>query len=128
MKKLAAVAMIVLLSAGFVFAKAYEDMKKAGEYSVELTMEKSAFLGKNDMEIVVKDAAGQYVTNAKVIANYSMPAMSGAPAMHYNAVAQLQGKIYHATLDIPMAGSWNLTIKISHQGKTVSARFTMDAN
>ncbi|HJW28650.1 MAG TPA: FixH family protein, partial [Saprospiraceae bacterium] len=114
--------------AGVVFAKAYEEKKKAGEYSVELTMEKSAFLGKNDLEIVVKDAAGQYVTDAKVIANYSMPAMSGSPAMNYNAVAQLHGNIYHATLDIPMAGSWNLTIKISHKGKTISARFTIDAN
>jgi hypothetical protein len=62
MKRVVAGTLIVLLSVEIVFAKAYEEKKKAGEYSVELSMEKSAIVGKNDLEIVVKDAAGQYVT------------------------------------------------------------------
>lgn len=127
MKKFVIITMIVLLSAGVVFAKAYEVKKKAGDYSVELAMDKSAVKGKNDLEITVKDASGNYVTDAKVIANYAMPAMSGMPAMSYNAKAQLQGKTYHSMLDFPMSGSWNLTIKITHKGKTVSAKFTIDA-
>jgi hypothetical protein len=128
MKRFVAITLIVLLSAGFVFAKAYDVKKKAGDYSVELAMDKSAVKGKNDLEITVKDAGGNYVTDAKVIANYSMPAMSGMPAMNYNAEAQLQGKTYHSMLDFPMSGSWNLTIKITHKGKTVSAKFTIDAS
>jgi len=128
MKRFLTVILILLLSAGLVFAKAYDVSKKAGDYSVELAMDKSAVKGKNDLEITVKDAGGNYVTDAKVIANYSMPAMSGMPAMNYNAEAQLHGKTYHAMLDFPMSGSWNLTIKITHKGKTVSAKFTIDAN
>ena len=127
MKKFVIVTMIVLLSAGLVFAKAYDVAKKAGDYSLELAMDKSAIKGKNDLEITVKDASGNYVTDAKVIANYAMPAMSGMPAMSYNAEARLQGKTYHSMLDFPMSGSWNLTIKIAHKGKTVSAKFTIDA-
>jgi hypothetical protein len=126
MKKIAMVTLIVLLSTGLVFAKAYEVKKKAGDYSVELAMDKSAVKGKNDLEITVKDAVGNYVTDAKVIANYSMPAMSGMPAMNYNTEAQLQGTTYHSMLDLPMSGSWNLTIKIVHKGKTVTAKFTID--
>ena len=128
MKRFLTVILILLLSAGLVFAKAYDVSKKAGDFSVELAMDKSAVKGKNDLEITVKDAGGNYVTDAKVIANYSMPAMSGMPAMNYNAEAQLHGKTYHAMLDFPMSGSWNLTIKITHKGKTVSAKFTIDAN
>lgn len=127
MKRFVMVTLIVLISAGVVFAKAYEEKKKAGEYSVELAMDKSAVKGKNDLEITVKDAGGNYVMDARIIANYSMPAMSGMPAMSYNADAQLHGQTYHSMLDFPMSGSWNLTIKISHKGKTVSAKFTMDA-
>jgi hypothetical protein len=56
-----------------------------------------------------------------------MPAMSGMPAMNYNAEAQLHGQTYHSMVDFPMSGSWNLTIKISYKGKAVSAKFTMDA-
>ena len=89
MKRIVAVTVVVLLSAGLVFAKAYDVKKKAGDYSVELAMDKSAVKGKNDLGITVKDAGGNYVKNAKVIANYSMPAMSGMPAMNYNAEAQL---------------------------------------
>ena len=128
MKRFVAITLVILLSVGVVFARAYEEKKKAGDYSVELAMDKSAVKGKNDLEITVKDAGGNYVTDAKVIANYSMPAMSGMPAMNYNAEAQLHGKTYHAMLDFPMSGSWNLTIKITHKGKTVSAKFTIDAN
>ena len=127
MKRFVAITLIILLSAGFVFAKAYDVKKKAGEYSVELAMDKSAVKGKNDLEITVKDAGGNYVTDARVIANYSMPAMSGMPAMNYNAEAQLHGKTYRSMLDFPMSGSWNLTIKITHKGKTVATKFTMDA-
>jgi hypothetical protein len=128
MKRFVAITLVILLSVGVVFARAYEEKKKAGDYSVELAMDKSAVKGKNDLEITVKDAGGNYVTDAKVIANYSMPAMSGMPAMNYNAEAQLHGNTYRSMLDFPMSGSWNLTIKISHKGKTVSARFIMDAN
>ena len=127
MKRIVAVTVVVLLSAGLVFAKAYDVKKKAGDYSVELAMDKSAVKGKNDLGITVKDAGGNYVKNAKVIANYSMPAMSGMPAMNYNAEAQLQGENYHSMLDFPMSGSWNLTIKITHKGRTASAKFTIDA-
>jgi hypothetical protein len=128
MKRFVAVTVVVLLSAGLVFAKAYDVKKKAGDYSVELAMDTSAVKGKNDLEITVKDATGNYVTDAKVIANYAMPAMSGMPAMSYNAEAQLQGKTYHSLLDFPMSGSWNLIIKIAHKGKRVSAKFTIDAS
>jgi hypothetical protein len=126
-KKFVIGTMILLLSAGVVSAKAYEVKKKAGDYSVELAMDKSAVKGKNELGITVKDAGGNYVTDAKVIANYSMPAMSGMPAMNYNAEAQLRGKTYYLMLDFPMSGSWNLTIKITHRGKTASAKFTIDA-
>lgn len=126
MKQVVTVMTILLLSAGLVFAKTDDVIRKAGDYSVELSMDKSAAKGKNDLEITVKDAGGLYVSDAKVTVNYSMPAMSGMPAMNYNAGAGQHGNIYRAVLDFPMSGSWTLTVKIIRSGKTVSARFTVD--
>jgi hypothetical protein len=127
MKQFVTVMTILLLSAGLVFGKAYDVSRKAGDYSVELAMEKGAVQGKNDIEITVRDAGGLYVTDAKVTVTYSMPAMSGMPAMNYNAGAELHGNAYRAVLDTPMSGSWTLTVKVTRSGKTVSARFTVDA-
>jgi hypothetical protein len=127
MKQFVTVMTILLLSAGLVFGKAYDVTRKAGDYSIELSMDKSAAKGKNDTEVTVKDAGGLYVSDAKVSVNYSMPAMSGMPAMNYNAGAELHGNTYRAVLDIPMPGSWTLTVKVTRSGKTVSARFTVDA-
>jgi hypothetical protein len=126
MKQVVTVMTILLLSAGLVFAKVYDVSRKAGDCSVELSMDKSAAKGKNDLEITVKDAEDLSVSDAKVTVNYSMPAMSGMPAMNYNAGAEQHGNIYRAVLDFPMSGSWTLTVKIIRSGKTVSARFTVD--
>jgi len=126
MKQFVTVMTILLLSTGLVLAKAYDVSKKAGDYAVEVAMDKSAVKGKNDVGITVKDTGGNYVTDARVVVNYSMPAMSGMPAMNFNAVTELQGNIYRAMLDFPMSGSWSLTVKIAHKEKAVSARFTID--
>jgi outer membrane translocation and assembly module TamA len=127
MKKIAAVALVLLLVAGVAYAKPYEVTRKAGDYTVDIKMDKNPpVVGPNNMEIVVKDAAGKAVTDAKVLVDYGMPAMPGHPAMGYKTDAQLKGGVYRAVLNISMKGPWTITVRISHAGKTASAKFTVD--
>ena len=127
MKKFVAVALILLLSAGLAFAKSYEVTRKAGNYTVDIKMDKNPpVVGPNNIEIVVKDVTGKAVTDAKVVVDYGMPAMPGHPAMGYKTDAQLKGGAYQAVLNISMKGPWTVTVRITHLGKTVSARFTVD--
>jgi uncharacterized protein YxeA len=127
MKKIVAVVLILLLTAGFAIAKPYEVSKKAGSYGVDVKIDKNPpVVGPNNMEIVVKDAAGKIVTDAQVLVDYGMPAMPGMPAMFYKADAQLKGDKYTAMLNISMKGPWHVTVKVTHQGKTVSTKFTFD--
>ncbi len=129
MKKIIAVAVILLLTAGLAYAKAYEVSRKAGDYSVLIKMDKNPpSVGMNNMEVAVTDKAGQPVKDAKVLVDYGMPAMPGMPAMAYKADAMNHGDLYHATLNISMKGPWYVTIKITSQGKTVSTKFTFDVN
>ena len=129
MKKIIAVTVILLLTVGLAYAKAYEVSRKAGDYTVLIKMDRNPpSVGMNNMEIAVTDKAGKPVKDAKVLVDYGMPAMPGMPAMAYKADAMNHGDTYHATLNISMKGPWYVNIKISSQGKTASAKFTFDVN
>jgi hypothetical protein len=127
-KGLAAVTLILLVVASIAYAKDYELTKKAGEYTVEVKIDKNPpVVGDNITTVEIKDASGKYVTDAKVVVNYSMPAMMGMPVMNYKADAELKGSEYKAKMVLSIAGSWNVEVRITRAGKTVTAKFTVDA-
>ncbi|MGE5799759.1 MAG: FixH family protein [Syntrophaceae bacterium] len=127
MKRFLIATLILLLTTGLAFAKAYEVNKKAGDYSVSITMDKNPpSVGSNNMEIIITDKAGNRVKDAKVLVDYGMPAMPGMPAMAYKADTMSHGNGYHTVLNISMKGPWYVNIKITSQGKTVSTKFTFD--
>ena len=129
MKKLMLIGLAVLLSAGVVFAKDYEVKKKAGEFDVVVTIDKNPpVTGDNGVTVSVKDAGGKPVKDAKVIVDYSMPAMPGMPAMSYKGDAELKGTAYKVKMNLSMAGSWNITIQITQGDKVRRAKFNVDAN
>ncbi len=128
MKKLAVFTLILLFIAGIAYAKDYEVKKKAGEYDVTVKIDKNPpIVGDNNVTVEVKDASGKNVTDAKVIVDYTMPAMPGMPAMNYKANAELKGSEYKAKMNLSMSGAWNVVIKISRAGKTATAKFNVDA-
>jgi hypothetical protein len=128
MKKIAVLAFILLLVAGIAYAKDYEVTKKAGEYNATVKIDKNPpVVGDNNISIEIKDASGHNVRDAKVIVDYSMPAMSGMPAMHYKADAELKGDEYKAKMNLSMSGSWNVAVKITRAGKTSTMKLTVDA-
>jgi hypothetical protein len=128
MKKSVLFILIILLMAGIAYGKAFEGAKKSGDYSFEFKMDKNPpVVGKNKIEVVVKDQKGNPITDAKVVVEYSMPAMPGMPAMNYKQDMELKETRYQATIEIAMAGSWTITIKMNRSGKTTSVKFNVDA-
>jgi len=128
MKKFIAFAVVVVLATGVAYAKDYEVKKKAGDFDVVVTIDKNPpVTGDNGVTVSVKDASGKVVKDAKVIVDYSMPAMPGMPAMNYKADAVQKGDEYKAVMNLSMAGSWNIAVKISAGGKNGSMKFTIDA-
>ena len=128
MKKIAVFAIVFLLIAGMAYAKNYEVKKKAGQFNVEVKIDKNPpVVGDNNISIEIKDISGKYVTDAKVKVDYSMPAMPGMPAMNYKADAVLKGNEYKAVMNLSMSGPWNIAVKITRVGKTSSAKFSIDA-
>jgi len=128
MKKLSVVSLILLLIAGIAYAKDYEVKKKAGEYDVEIKIDKNPpVVGDNNIEIEIKDSSGKYVTDAKVKVEYTMPAMPGMPAMNYKTKTELKDNKYNAKINLSMSGSWNIAVKITRDKKTSKVTFSVDA-
>jgi hypothetical protein len=126
-KKIGIVLMVLLLACGLAWAKDYQVTKKAGDYTVDVRMDKNPpVTGKNNVTIEIKDKTGKTVKDAKVTADYGMPAMPGMPAMNYKADTILRGSVYHAVLNLSMAGPWNVAVKIVRAGQSVGTRFSID--
>lgn len=121
------VILMVLVVTGVAFAKESVVQKKAGDYSLEIKMDKETpVVGSNNVEIAIKDKAGKAVTDAKVLVTASMPAMPGMPAMENKADAKLDGGKYKAKIDLSMGGSWNMSVRINQGAKTATAKWTVD--
>ena len=126
MRKLLMVGTIFMVLAGVAFA-ANTFTKKAGDYTVGLTIDKNPpVVGKNNVDISVKDSMGMIIKDGKVSLELSMAAMPGMPAANYKSNAELKGESYKAVIEPPMSGSWNLAVKISRANKTETAKFTLD--
>jgi hypothetical protein len=122
------VLLLAVFVAGTAFAKEYSVQKKAGDFSVDIRMDKNPpVVGANSVEIVIKDKAGKAVTDAKVQVVASMPAMPGMPAMENKADAKIDGGKYKAKIDLSMGGSWSMSVRITQGAKTAAAKWTVDA-
>jgi hypothetical protein len=122
------VSLIVIMTVSVVYARDYEVNKKAGDLNVVIRIDKNPpVAGTNNVEVGITDASGKAITDAKVVLAYSMPAMTGMPPMNYKVDAVPAGNVYKARVNYSMSGSWNNEVRITHGGKTVSARFTIDA-
>lgn len=129
MKKWITAILIVFLIVGVAYGKPYEVTKAAGPYSVLVSMDKNPpAQGVNGMKIAIRDASQQVVRDAKVTVAYVMPGMPGMAPMSYKTSAVLDGDVYKAVIKIPMAGPWQVTIKIIRQGQMASMKFTFDVN
>ena len=129
MKRLMVITAVMFLLAGIsmVYAKDYEMTKKAGDYTVQVTIDKNPpVTGNNNIAVGIKDKAGKDVTDAMVAIDYVMPPMPGMPAMNYKAGTSLKDKRYVAALDFSMSGPWSVVIKITRGGKTQSAKLNVD--
>ena len=127
-RTIAILAMVAFLMAcSLALAKDYELTKKAGDYNVQIKIDKNPpVTGINKMTVAIKDAAGKAVTDATVAIDYGMPAMPGMGAMNYKTNATVKGDSYLATINFSMSGPSFINIKITRSGKTQTVKMNVD--
>ena len=127
MKRITLIVCVLLLAVGLAYAKDYEMTKKAGEYTVLVTIDKNPpVTGINKMSVAIKDVKGIAVTDATVAIDYGMPAMPGMGAMNYKTNAIVKGDSYLATINFSMSGPSFINIKITRSGKTQTVKMNVD--
>jgi hypothetical protein len=129
MKSACFLLLILILSIQSAFAGDYTMRKKAGDYTVTLTIDRNPpIVAKNRLTLDIRDKNGQTVTDATVSVNYSMPPMQGMAPMNYTTPAKLSGTRYVMTMDLIMAGPWTIVAKINRAGSAVTARFAISVS
>ena len=114
---------------GVALAKDFEMTKKAGDFTVTVKIDRNPpVAGENNISVVIKDAAGADVRDAKVTIEYSMAAMPGMPAMKYKTDGELKGSEYRAKMNFSMSGGWDMTVKITQGAKKAQAKFNVDVS
>ena len=83
-------------------------------------------MGVNNLEVEIKGADGQAITDAKVLINYYMPPMPRMAPMNYKIDAPFKGEDIVAKMNFIMEGPWYIVVKINHRGKAVSAKFNVN--
>ena len=129
MNRIFLILFLSLLWIADVEAKNYEASKKAGDYQVEIVIDRNppAAIGNNNLEIEIKDKTGKPVTDAQVIVNYYMPPMPRMAPMNYRTEAKMKKGKYYATMKFIMAGPWYIAVIIHHDGKTSTTKINVDA-
>ncbi len=109
-------------------ARDLELTKKAGDYTVEMTLDRDVpTVGVNVATIRLKDREGASVKEAKILLNYYMPPMARMAPMNYRVEAKWKKDSYRASLKLVMAGPWIIVLRITIGDKTLSAKFQIDA-
>lgn len=128
MKKTALLLLVLLLAAQAGYAKDWVLTKEAGDYTVEVRIDKNPpVYSENKVTVAISDKDGAPVKDAAVRIEYSMPPMPGMPPMDYKADAELKKDKYVATMTPGMSGSWNITVKFKRpEGKVEKMGFTVD--
>jgi RND family efflux transporter MFP subunit len=114
---------------------AFANMGKPGEegkgpatqtaLKIELLEPKAAKVGQNTVRLTVKDAQGNPVTDAEVEVTLFMPQMGSMPPMTAKATLKSVGAgEYAGTIDIPMAWSWQTTVTVKKEDKSLGSMQT----
>jgi hypothetical protein len=108
-------------------AASLADSKKAGDYVVAIQIDRNPpIIGINNLEVEIRGADGREVADAKILVNYYMPPMPRMAPMNYRVDAPFKGGKYRVAMNLIMEGPWVIVVKISHLGKTASAKFNVN--
>ena len=89
---------------------------------VEIMEPKVAKVGQNSIRLMVRDAAGNPITDADVEVSLFMPQMgSMAPMTSKASLKPMKRGEYQGKVDIPMAWTWQTTVSVKKGGKPMGS-------
>lgn len=130
MRKSSGAILVAIISAALIFgcSKGYESQKSVGDLTVALKADRYPLVkADNALSVIVTDATGKAITDAKVDVQYYMPPMPGMAPMEFSTPTTLKGSAYSFTVKPPMEGGWKVEVTVARPGKpAVMATFNLD--
>jgi hypothetical protein len=127
MKRLMSALIVLFFMTGIASGKGLELKNNGGDYNVEIRLDRNPpIVGKNLIEIQIKDSRGEAVKDAGVLINYYMLPMPRMAPMSYITPAEANRTSYQAAMNFVMSGPWVIAVKITSAGKTKTAKFHVD--
>ena len=128
MKKMILLIIGMLVLTGTLFAAPFVVEQEAGDTKIKVSMiSDPPGVGENDVNIIILDAEGKLVADAKIKVNYTMPPMGNMPPMSYKARAKYKDESYKAKVNLSMPGKWKFAIAVKMPGKDM-AKMEFDLN
>jgi nitrogen fixation protein FixH len=125
MKKAVIVLMALMVFSSVVYAGSLTSETKAGDIAVDVSVDNNPLIvGKNNMNIKLRDDQGKAVTDAEIGIYYFMPSMR---AMNYTTSAELKDGVYTAVIKPTMPGKWDVDITVKGKGADRKATISFDA-
>ena len=96
-----------------------------GKLDIMLMKPAAAKTGDNQFEVMVKDERGKPVTKADVSLLFVMPAMPAMKMPEMKNTVKLMGMkdgMYSGQGNVMMAGTWNVTIDVMQNGKSLGQK------
>lgn len=119
--------LLLVFSANIADAKSYKVERKVGGYRVVMKIDRNPpVAGDNNVSIEVTDVSSGCACHANVVIEYSRPAMPGTPPLSYRADMRMRRGRHVGRMSLPLAGPWNIAVKITGADKTWTTNFTID--
>ena len=121
MKKMIVLIIGMLMLTGTLFAAPFVAEQEAGDTKIKVSMDSNPpATGENELNIIISDAEGKAVEDAKIKVNYTMPSIGNMPPMSYKARAKYKGESYMAKVNLSMPGKWGFAIAVKMPGKDMT--------
>ena len=115
------------MTAVAVFAQAPPKMDNMAKVDIMLMKPATVKSGANQFEVMVKDAGGKPLAKADVSLLFVMPAMPAMKMAEMRTTVKLKAMgdgMYAGQGNVLMAGTWNVTIDVMQNGKSVGQKKT----
>ena len=113
------------LAASAVLAMAQAAAQKPAFDIMLKTTPNPPVMGRNTVEVMVKDTSGKPLTDAEVSATFfmaAMPAMKMPEMKNTVALKHVKGGTYSGVGQVMMAGAWDVTVAVKRGGKEIASK------
>lgn len=107
----------------------YRAVSQSLSYTIQLEIRQKPVVGNNIATLRITDRKLKPVVPTPVRIDYDIPAMpDGIPTMNYRTEAVQDDTVYRAAMDIPVSGTWRVTVTVGPKGQQEQTHYKLEVH